>query len=184
MNTHSSATNSKSRMPGEQRAIIVLHHVPRGTAEDQGQGSFKGLPVGTGEKGKGKSKAKFKANKGSTYSKKRLADRIASSTCRKSLQPGHWKRECPNPPHPSFHNISTEMITMTVEQSPVNYDHGELLADLPENTEIINLTTIQERVQMSFKLRVRVIVFIILISLYIGSQATWKNLSWKSFQNS
>ena len=73
---------------------------------------------------------------------------------------------------------------MTVEQSPVNYDHGELLADLPENTEIINLTTIQERVQMSFKLRVIVIVFIILISLYIGSQATWKNLSWKSFQNS
>ena len=38
---------------------------------------------------KGKSKGKFKANKGSTYYKKHsLADR---------LQPGHWKRECPNP---------------------------------------------------------------------------------------
>ena len=75
----------------ESSEIIVLHHVPRGTAEDQGQGSFKTgfWPVGTGEKGKGKSKGKFKANKGSTYYKKHsLADR---------LQPGHWKRECPNP---------------------------------------------------------------------------------------
>ena len=43
MNTHSSATNSKSRMPGEQRAIIVLHHVPRGTTKDQEQGPVKRL---------------------------------------------------------------------------------------------------------------------------------------------
>ena len=51
-------------------------------------------PIGKGQpkgkKGKG-------GHKGSFIPKQRrsLADRIANSTCRICLQPGHWKRECP-----------------------------------------------------------------------------------------
>lgn len=73
-------------------------------------------------KGKGRSKGKSKSNKRFTLNKRRnLADRIANSICQKCMQPDHWKRECPNPPHPSYQNKQSETITKAAR---TNYQLG------------------------------------------------------------
>ena len=59
------------------------------------------------------------------------------------------------------------MITMTVEQNPMSKDH-ELVDDLPENAEVINLNTIEERIQKSFKLGM--MAFLALLFWYVGFQ--------------
>ena len=56
---------------------------------------------------------------------------------------------------------------MTVEQNPMSKDH-ELVDDLPENAEVINLNTIEERIQKSFTLGM--MAFLALLFWYVGFQ--------------
>ena len=96
-----------------------------------------------GQKGRGK---KGKGFKGGGKSKS-LAERIANSVCRRCLQYGHWKRECPNPPanRSSFAAkgqsgapIGTPETISIAEALQMHHDDPddtvEMLSDLPEDT--------------------------------------------------
>ena len=61
-------------------------------------------------KGPSKGKGKKGFPKGSPPPRRTLAERIANSTCRLCLKPGHWKRECPQrqEKHPDIVTITEE----------------------------------------------------------------------------
>eukprot|EP00435_Cladocopium_sp_Y103_P052633 s419_g16.t1 len=118
---------------------------------------------GRGRGGKGfKGRGSFQNDKSTSWHfggqmgvrKKTLADRIASSTCRKCGRPGHWKRECPmnqggstmsaikKPEGESFTGLMIEdegyeMLALTT--APHQGVQGDLIEDLPPDAEVLEV---------------------------------------------
>ena len=99
---------------------------------------------GKGKFSKGKGKGQKSGNAINAFRRKSLAERIASSTCRRCLQPGHWKRECPNPPHPSYQPNRGAEQRETISMTEIGEDHGtsqtmEIYAVLPSDAQDFHL---------------------------------------------
>ena len=79
---------------------------------------------GKSQKGSGKRPLKGKFS-GKSRGFKPLSQRIAESYCKKCLQRGHWKAECPNPPANKGSATSTVPTSFVVAMDP-------LIATIPE----------------------------------------------------
>ena len=92
-------------------------------------------PKGKGFKGKGKGTFRNKF-------RKPLAQRIAESTCRLCLQPGHWKAECPQRGKTSMPSSTTGPpnaanafagMAVTVEKGNEDWINADVMETVPEN---------------------------------------------------
>lgn len=96
------------------------------------------FPIG---KGKGKSfnkSGKGKGFKGGFRDRRPLSQRILKSQCKKCLQFGHWKDECPNPPASGA--TSTTGSSSSGPSGPSSFA-GAAVADMPSSLplEFLNL---------------------------------------------
>ena len=90
--------------------------------------------------GKGKSKGGKKGGRSENNFRRKtqsLAERIASSTCRRCGQKGHWKQECP------LRSQDKEEVHYTMEDM-INEPESEILHELP--TDVNEMVTVEDLV--------------------------------------
>ena len=105
--------------------------------------------VTTQNKGKGK-KSKGYGGKPGVFNKgKSLAEKIATSSCRRCGQAGHWKRECPlaqgqgkgepkgKSPSGETITLAEALVTYPHDQDEGDHNVNEMMMELPENAENI-----------------------------------------------
>ena len=103
----------------------------------------------TQNKGKGK-KSKGYGGKPGVFNKgKSLAEKIATSSCRRCGQVGHWKRECPlaqgqgkgepkgKSPSGETITLAEALVTYPHDQDEGDHNVNEMMMELPENAENI-----------------------------------------------
>ena len=77
---------------------------------------------------------------GGQFKRRNLADRIANSICKRCLQPGHWKRECPLLNAPGQDKEKTAFTGVSTHDDPndESLDEPEIIDDLPETVWLLH----------------------------------------------
>eukprot|EP00435_Cladocopium_sp_Y103_P033530 s374_g8.t1 len=126
---------------GDEDAAFIMDFEETARTRLRERAKFRGFwAPATNQKGKGK-KGRGGFGKGAAGGKpKSLAERIATSTCRKCGAVGHWKRECPlgGKGDSKGKSSSPETITlaealMTEDSMTDIYQNDEMPATLPED---------------------------------------------------